>query len=425
MHLHRLASPLMIRQALQLLYTLGAIAECSLLIHAGSLPNQDAVNGWVGKDGECPSKCSEGGTCNPELGRCDCPPYPHGPPGAPCATPLMPACELEPNFVTPCGTAPGGRTTCGCLEQCNDVNVLFMPFCFEVNAAVGAPEYKAELAAGVEGKKDLVDFHSRRPVSDRQKKDRVYRMSKGDMRGSCKDKCNDHGYCSNGRCHCFFGFKGGACELQNEQVYCSNSCMGHGTCLSGFCQCNDGYFGIDCSLTKDPSNPGKFLTSYQQWAAEYAATLPPEATATPLPKIYIYELPPRYNAWLLYHHDPARYNSIYSAARFMHERLLTSEYRTTDPAEADFFFIPIWNRAALSGPPRRGGRYFTQLLSYVQETWPYFNRTNGRDHMLVITDDHGICDEANRLIKPPQLGETIIITHWGFRVTPSRTGASG
>jgi hypothetical protein len=50
------------------------------------------------------------------------------------------------------------------------------------------------------------------------------------------------------------------------------------------------------------------------------------------------------------------FNSIYSAGRFLHDRLLASEFRTTNPEEADFFFVPVWGRAAGFGPPRTHSR---------------------------------------------------------------------
>jgi len=30
-----------------------------------------------------------------------------------------------------------------------------------------------------------------------------------------------------------------------------------------------------------------------------------------------------------------------------------------------------------------------EVFDYVQATWPYFNRTQGADHLLVMTNDKG------------------------------------
>ncbi|KAK3280523.1 hypothetical protein CYMTET_11646 [Cymbomonas tetramitiformis] len=82
-------------------------------------------DGWAGHQGACLAGCSGSGTCNLELGRCDCPPYPAGERGSPCAAPLLPACELVPGYNTPCGGGRGMRTSCQCLEQCDAVNLLW------------------------------------------------------------------------------------------------------------------------------------------------------------------------------------------------------------------------------------------------------------------------------------------------------------
>ncbi|KAK3280519.1 hypothetical protein CYMTET_11642 [Cymbomonas tetramitiformis] len=179
----------------------------------------------------------------------------------------------------------------------------------------------------------------------------------------------------------------------------------------------EGFFGVDCSLSKSRSsnNTRRFATSFQQWALDH----PNESRsiiANVTFKIYIYELPPRFNSWLLYHHHPFSMGSIYSAGRFLHERLLASEFRTADPEEADYFLIPMWGRAAV-GSPRHASRYLKEVIGYIQRTWPYFQRSGGRDHIAVLTDDHGACDEfaSRQLVK--ELGETIMITHWGYRQT--------
>ena len=54
----------------------------------------------------CPLNCSDGGTCNLDTGRCDCPPFPNGQPDNPCARPAhLSHCEYRPGFFVPCGTS--------------------------------------------------------------------------------------------------------------------------------------------------------------------------------------------------------------------------------------------------------------------------------------------------------------------------------
>ena len=69
---------------------------------------------------ECAPNCAaNGGTCNRDLGRCDCPPFMAG---AACTEPLFPACTDQWGFkmpVAPIGIhiQPSFPTTCECLWQ--------------------------------------------------------------------------------------------------------------------------------------------------------------------------------------------------------------------------------------------------------------------------------------------------------------------
>lgn len=71
------------------------------------------------------------------------------------------------------------------------------------------------------------------------------------------------------------------------------------------------------------------------------------------------------------------------------ERLLHSPHRTTDPESADFFFVPAWPRWRLIR-----GVYTQRVVDYISATWPYWKRHGGADHLFVMTDDWGPCDEG-------------------------------
>ena len=66
------------------------------------------------------------------------------------------------------------------------------------------------------------------------------------------------------------------------------------------------------------------------------------------PKVYIYELPPRYNAWM---HAGARGwwqdLELWGEDVVIHRRALKSSYRVTNPEEADYFLVPIWVSSAM------------------------------------------------------------------------------
>ena len=87
---------------------------------------------------------------------------------------------------------------------------------------------------------------------------------------------------------------------------------------------------------------------------------------------------------------------LYSLDAKLHRWLLHSPYRTLDPAEADYFFIPAYLSLGfydfefglywLSG---RGFTWLRECFEYVQRTWPYWNQTRGAKHLLVMTNDKG------------------------------------
>jgi hypothetical protein len=252
-------------------------------------------------------------------------------------------------------------------------------------------------AAGQAGKLPMIDFDTRRPLTEAALQDlaRWPHPSAEDALANADCACHDHGVPVNAecsRCSCFMCWDGAHCDVRNhEGTFCANDCSENGLCVSGFCQCKVrvtptympceggarqvahtlssqvGFFGVDCSLTLGAD--GTVLTSYQRWAAANPGLVsPPKAevgstqSMGPRAKIYVYELPPQFTSHLLYAHHPLEYNSIYSAGRFLHMRLLASEYRTTDPSDADFYFVPVWARAAGSGPPRYRSKYLIEVL---------------------------------------------------------------
>lgn len=73
----------------------------------------------------------------------------------------------------------------------------------------------------------------------------------------------------------------------------------------------------------------------------------------------------------------------------MLERLLHSPHRTPDPAAADFFFVPAWERWRLVRSV-----YTERVVEYISTEWPYWKRRGGADHLFVMTDDWGPCDEG-------------------------------
>lgn len=59
-----------------------------------------------------------------------------------------------------------------------------------------------------------------------------------------------------------------------------------------------------------------------------------------------------------------------------------------------------------------------QVYQYIRDTWPYWNANEGRDHIWVLTDDHGACDEFARTNRVKDIDGSIFLTHFGYKVRP-------
>lgn len=132
---------------------------------------------------------------------------------------------------------------------------------------------------------------------------------------------------------------------------------------------------------------------------------------TGLPRVYVYELPSRFNK------DHSRKykrcaTDQYGTEVFFHEALLASPLRTRDPMEADFFFVPIYGECYLWQHEmlRHIGRvesyaatnsFFNEAMDLVINQNKYWNRTQGRDHVFVFPGARGptIYSDWQKVIK--------------------------
>ncbi|GAA5875005.1 hypothetical protein JCM3774_000470 [Rhodotorula dairenensis] len=133
------------------------------------------------------------------------------------------------------------------------------------------------------------------------------------------------------------------------------------------------------------------------------------------PKIYVYDLPPElrlpeqtasqcrwsaYNSELLLHRlltekPPADPTSTSDAAADHPQ----SNLRTVDPAEADFFFVPLfpacylfdcWVKAGWNKTERCNvdEGYIQPVMQHLRQAHPYWNASGGSDHLLVHPMDY-------------------------------------
>ena len=263
--------------------------------------------------------------------------------------------------------------------------------------------------------------------------------------------------------------------------HCVHGCSGRGVCRLNWCHCVPGTYGTDCSLGT-PDGPRAALVASLAASLEAAASKdggaadrarasslvgqlaaldPPAArnakpalaaaaggaplrhwayngkvgwspamvskAAPPLPaadrslRVYVYDLPPKFNTWLAAHfRRPGRWDQsyLYSLDAKLHRWLLHSPHRTFDPKEADYFFVPAYLHLGfydyefgLYWLSPRGNAFCNEVFRYVQRTWPFYNASRGADHVFVMTNDKGATFIRGSV---PALQRATLVTQWGW-----------
>ncbi|KXZ55491.1 hypothetical protein GPECTOR_2g1040 [Gonium pectorale] len=246
----------------------------------------------------------------------------------------------------------------------------------------------------------------------------------------CPGECTKYGTCNEelGRCDCplgrngtdcsgqlpgsdlatlcaRFGHTGATCGRELELTSCLNACNFRGTCLTGFCHCRPGFFGADCSLSLSLSSTQESADGGREGAdARPAVEILAGQDYKPRlsgPRIYVYELPPSFNV----------YGSLERLDRplmyMIWQRLLSAGLRVADPADADFFFVPVRARAQYDS------QRVLDAVSYMSATWPHWNATGGGGrHLFIHTGDWGR-DELTEEAAAATRGASWL-THWGL-----------
>lgn len=111
-------------------------------------------------------------------------------------------------------------------------------------------------------------------------------------------------------------------------------------------------------------------------------------------KIYIYNLPPKYNTdWL----SNSRCGThLFASEVAIHKALLNSDVRTFEPREADFFYVPVYvscNFSSVNGFPAIGHTraLLSSAIDRISSELPFWNRSHGSDHVFVASHDFGPC----------------------------------
>ncbi|KAL8496520.1 hypothetical protein ACS0TY_020285 [Phlomoides rotata] len=111
-------------------------------------------------------------------------------------------------------------------------------------------------------------------------------------------------------------------------------------------------------------------------------------------KIYVYDLPSKYNSdWLT---NERCSSHLFASEVAIHRALLSSDVRTLEPWEADFFFVPVYvscNFSKVNGFPAIGHArsLMASAIQHISSQPPFWNRSLGSDHVFVASHDFGSC----------------------------------
>lgn len=343
---------------------------------------------------ECPHPCGPDGTCNRALGECSCPPHRTG---RNCSEPMFPACASMWGYSL--GSAPCGLPeatfplTCECALQCDAANLLMRRMCVqhrppteEVARAMQrwrtGPMAERWTMTVLQSERTAAYLHEKAALSRQQNlcSGHGIRMPQlprwldppGPVAEIPAAKFDPSGPAV---CVCMPSHWGAQCEHEiRSRATCLNGCNGRGRCVHATCACEAGFWGADCSLRINP-------------AGGYSSIDPPRPRSGVTASVYVYELPNRFTTWLAAQSNAHEWTHswwFYDNDISLHQRLLASPYRTADPSEADFFFVPLYRSlgayTAGWGPgvvTPKGWRAYGAALTLARTSWPYFDRPGG------------------------------------------------
>ncbi|KAJ1618750.1 hypothetical protein T492DRAFT_1151180 [Pavlovales sp. CCMP2436] len=345
----------------------------------------------------CPYPCGPDGTCNRAIGECSCPPHRTG---KNCAEPMFPACASMFGYKlqnAPCGLPEATfPLTCECAAQCDDANLLMRRMCFEHRAPgdSGRERTKRWLSGSSDERwtmtvldsPAMLDLINERAEASRQA---VQCSGNGIFMAQLPRWLDPHGpvtsippekFNADGPqvCICMPTHWGDKCQHPMRSfATCLNRCNGRGRCVESVCACEEGFWGADCSLRVNPDGG-------------YSLLDPPRPDHGVTAKVYVYELPGRFTTWLAAQSNAHEWTHswwFYDNDISLHQRFLASPYRTANPEEADFFFIPLYRSlgayTAGWGPgviTPKGWRAYTAAISFVNRTFPMWHKDEGKTH---------------------------------------------
>lgn len=253
---------------------------------------------------ECLWNCNHGvGVCDAILGVCRCP---AGWTGDSCEQRMRRPCSqwyrqrgFEP-YDEPINWSQGGLTL-RCAGECDDD--IGMCFCNSTTKYGRRPNLNGPPNLPPQQFGRQMGHHCQPNQTPTGEPSAFGDVNNNDLYGE-KGWCtaDEPGY----HCPCYLdGWLGPLCNIPAEN-FCPNQCSGHGECYLGWCKCHKGFFGHDCAYRMPGVqwDEGRYGTEKNRpWLKghiETPAAEDPLPDATRLrPLIYVYELPPMYNQFML------------------------------------------------------------------------------------------------------------------------------
>ncbi|KAG2494879.1 hypothetical protein HYH03_007118 [Edaphochlamys debaryana] len=375
----------------------------------------------------CPERCTQNGNCNAETGKCNCN---WGWEGEACEVDRLAACRQTPDDPGSCGYL--WPKHCECFRACHNVHCPAPEILGDCTHELGASDHdvrcwihadpnhaiNSELPddwntstiwydrytpegsrASYDSNPDLRAPKEKWGMANWDGVQRAYPLS------DCPNRCsNGRGVCMKWEhkamqeCVCHKGFNGTDCGTHDDTDACwfTTDCLGRGTCRSGFCHCKPGYFGMGCHRTTafQPVTPGAV----------------PDLRSHSKLKIYMYELP--WTVAFPYDYNDGQFgrDPMYRAYEwFMMHFLRDNATRTENPYEANLFYVPMLLYFYI-GNVRDPAPQAKWVIKHIQENYPFWNRSGGRDHFYFMTGDRGTC-HASRWLQD----SAIKLVHFGLQ----------
>lgn len=118
-------------------------------------------------------------------------------------------------------------------------------------------------------------------------------------------------------------------------------------------------------------------------------------------KVYYYDLPTEFNSDLVEdsHRNPPKIRdpfcdeNFYSAENTIANFFKNGPVRTYNASEADFFYVPIYTTCYLitnlPNDVNKTGKFFEKAMDIVVNDYPYWNSSDGRDHVMMFAQGFG------------------------------------